>query len=258
MEVNDIKFRCSSLGYIMTEGRKGSSGLSETAKTHCIDVLVSAKYNRFTEIHSKYLDKGNDVEEDSITTISRITKQFFKKNTDSLSNEFIKGTPDIFQGENIMLAEVIRDAKSSWDVYTFQRSKYKELDSKYFWQGQGYCWLTGAKKFFIDYCLNNTPYHIVEGELRKESYRHPEGATPAWVEIQIIANHVYDKKTFEDYIQFRGCHPIDDNSRAVKAGFVEIPLHERHFCFEVQADTELQERIKTRVIECREFIKTLL
>ncbi len=242
----------------MTEPRSKNAGLSETAKTHCIDVLVSAKYNRFTEIHSKYLDKGNDVEEDSITTISRITKQFFKKNTETLENDFIKGTPDIFQGEEIRKAEIIRDAKSSWDVYTFMRSKHKGLDDKYFWQGQGYCWLTGAKKFYIDYCLNNTPYHIVEGELRKESYRHPEGATPAWVELQIIANHVYDKKTFEDYIQFRGCHPIDDYSRAVKAGFVEIPLKERHFNYEVEFYADIPHKIEKRVIECRQFIQSLI
>lgn len=242
----------------MVDPKSKNEVLSETTKTHLVDVFVSNKYNRFTEINGKALDKGNDVEEDSITVVSRITGTFFKKNEKSLSNEFIKGTPDLYLGESIEKASMIRDTKSSWDAYTFFRAKNKKLDPKYYWQGMGYMDLTGAKRCSIDYCLNNTPYHLIESELRKESYNHPENNTPEWIEIQIIANHVYDVKTFDEYIDMRGIVPSDSNSFAVIKGFVEIPLKERHFNFEFDRSKNEIERLHNRIIECRSYMNEYL
>ena len=208
---NTVLFRCSSLGYLTTEPKEKSKKgeLSETAKTHCIDVFVSQKYNRFTEISAKQCDKGNEVEEDSVTTISRITKKLWVKNEIELKNDFVRGTCDLHDGKPTLVSEdginwtivgatEIRDAKSSWDAYSFFRAKYKELKKQYYWQILGYMWLSGARKGSVDYCLNNTPYHLVERELKKESYNHLEGNTPAWIELQIIANHVYDIQTFNE------------------------------------------------------------
>lgn len=254
MDVSKIKFRCSSLGYLMTKPRSKSELISESTKTHLIDVYVSNKYNRFIEISGKQLDKGNEVEEDSITVISRITKTFFKKNEESLENEYIKGTPDLYIGNSILEAEVIRDAKSSWDVYTFNRTKHKSLFDNYKWQMVGYMALTGAKEAYVDYCLNNTPYHILNGELMKESYKHREGNTPNWIELQIIANHVYDKKTFNEYIALRGCTPIDEYSKAVYDGFVEIPLKERHHCFYLKHSTAAENELYSKIELCRDWM----
>jgi hypothetical protein len=242
----------------MTEPRNKKDILSETCKTHLVDVYVRNKYNRFTEIHGKQLEKGNSTENDSITTVSRITKQFLKKNEICLSNDFISGTPDMFVGEDITKATAIRDAKSSWDIFTFNRSKNKELDPKYYWQLHGYGWLTGATDLFVDFCLNNTPYHILNGELHKESYKHKDGNTPNWIELQIIANHVYDKKSFDEYIDARGCFPKDENDYAIYNGFVEVPLEERHHAFEFKKDDKAIEAAMNRIIECRLWMNKYL
>lgn len=254
-----VLFRCSSLGYLMVEPREKikQGELSETSKTHCIDVYVSQKYNRFTEFSAKQCDKGNDVEDDSITTVSRLTGKFFVKNTTELQNEFIRGTCDMFLGNSLINASEIRDAKSSWDAYTFFRAKHKELKKQYYWQVLGYMWLTGARKGSVDYCLNNTPYHIVEKELKYESYNHLDCNTPAWIELQIIANHVYDIQTFDEYIKIRGCYPSDENSKAVCAGFVPIPLEERHFNFEFEYNEDDVEALKKRILMARKYISTL-
>jgi hypothetical protein len=255
MNANDILFRCSSLGHLMTEPRSKSETLSEGTKTHLVDVFTREKYNRFEEINSKFLDKGNDVEEDSITVVSRITKIHHKKNEESLSNEFIRGTPDLFIGESITKAERIRDTKSSWSLFTFQRSISKPLDTKYYWQGQGYMALSGAKVCNIDYCLNNTPWHIVEGELRKEGYNHLNLDTPAWIEAQIIANHTYDAKTFHEYMDNRAIDGFkDENTQAIVKGFVEIPLLERHFSFEFERNDIDINRLYARIKDCRQWI----
>lgn len=258
IDVNEILFRCSSLGYLMTESRSKSEVLSETTKTHLTDVFVSAKYNRHREIHAKQLDKGNETEEDSITVLSRLTKKFFKKNTEHLSNEFIKGTPDLFEGESIQNATHIRDTKSSWDAYSFFRAKHKDLEKNYYWQGQGYMWLTGAKHCSIDYVLNNTPWGLIESELRKESYNHPENDTPSWIEAQIIANHVYDQKTFHDYLNFRGISESKEHVLSIILGFVEIPLKDRHFNFEFERNDSDLEMLKAKIMHSRIYIKNNL
>lgn len=255
MNPNEILFRCSSLGYLMTEPRKGSTELlSETTKTNLVDIYTSERYNRFTDISSKYLAKGNDVEEDSITLLSRLTRTYLKKNEDHLKNAYVKGTPDLFIGPEITRAERIRDTKSSWDIFTFNRSINKPLDDKYYWQGTGYMWLTGAQVCNIDFCLVNTPYHIIEGELRKESFKHDAGDTPTWIELQIIANHVYDRETFERYYRMRGIVPSDENSKYVVAGFVEVPMEERWHSFEFERNEADIIRLSSRIKHCREWI----
>lgn len=255
MNTNEIKFRCSSLAHLMVEPRNKSETISESTKTHVVDVWVSNKYNRFTEINGKQLDKGNEVEEDGITTISRMTKQFFKKNTEFIENDFIKGTPDLYLGESINKATVIRDAKCPYEIFSFNRSKNSDLKKIYYWQMHGYMALTGANVAYVDFCLINTPFHILERELYYESKKHTENDTPAWIELQIIANHVYDKKTFEEYIFKRGLYASDDNAKAVILGFIEVPLNERYFSFEVKRNDEDISRLYNRIIECRQWIK---
>jgi len=253
--INNILFRCSGLHHLMTEPRSKSEPLSEAVKTHAIDVYVANTYNRFTEINGKALSKGNETEEDSITIISRIKKTFYKKNTESLSNEFIKGTPDLYEGETIEKATHIIDAKSSWNAFTYFRAINKDLIKDYYWQGLGYMALTGATKCTIAYCLNNTPYHLVESELRKEAYKYQDGCAPTWVELQIIANHVYDLKTFEEYINMRGLIDKDEFATAIIRGFVEIPLEKRYFGFEFDRNDDDINRLYERIKTVREYIK---
>ena len=115
MDFSKILFRASGCGHLMTEPKskadKDAGSLSEGAKTHLIDVYVANKYGRQDEINSKYIEKGLMVEEDGITHYSRVKKRFFKKNIDHLSNEFIKGTPDLFDGDDIRHAEIITDER---------------------------------------------------------------------------------------------------------------------------------------------------
>lgn len=255
---NDLLFRCSSLGHLMkdpkTNKAKEAGELAEGVKTNLVDVYVAAKYDRHEEISSKFLEKGNETEENSIDTVSRMTKKFFKKNEETLQNEFIKGTPDLFIGESIDKATHIRDTKSSYSIYTFHRSISKELPDLYYWQMQGYMALSGAQIANVDFCLNNTPQHLIQAELRKEGYKHNEGDVPNWIALQIIANHVYDRKTFDAMSDFLGYLPIDDNSKAVYDGFIEVPLKERWFTFEVQRNDDDINALYKRIEQCRKWI----
>lgn len=202
MEANNILFRCSSLGLLMTESRSKTESISESTKTNLIDVFVSTKYSRKEEISNKFLSKGNDRESDSITLLSRNTKVFYKKNEEHLFNDYIKGTPDIYTGNDIYHADEIFDTKTSFSAHTFFRAKHKELEKNYYWQVLGYMWLTGATKGTIAYCLVNGTYQQISDEKRKLAYQMNEFGIDVHSDEylkkcrQIEINHIFDLEAF--------------------------------------------------------------
>jgi superfamily I DNA and/or RNA helicase len=125
-------FHCSSLGALMTDPRSGS-GLSETCKGELLKIWIQAKYGRSKPLENKYVEKGNMVEEDSITLYSRVHKKVYEKNTEYFENRFICGTPDIIDKPKV------RDIKSCWDIFTFYSNILKPLDKGYILQVNGYC-----------------------------------------------------------------------------------------------------------------------
>lgn len=237
MRFDNTLFRCSSLGYLMTEPRnaadKKAGNLSETAKTHLIDVFVSNKYGRNTDIQNKYIQKGLLVEEDSITLYSRLTKTFYKKNEEPLTNEFIRGTPDLYIGQSINEATHIIDIKSSFDIYTFFRNHNNDLSSQYWWQVQGYMDLTGAKTASVAYCLVDTPEVIINDEKRKLMWKMGCATSES-----------------EDFKQ--ACDELD---RLMT--YADIPLNERLIEFFVERDDEQLEIMRSRVKKAREYLNQL-
>jgi hypothetical protein len=197
MNANDIKFRCSSLGHVMSNA-KDKSDISETCKTHLIDVFISHKYGRNTDISNKYTAKGLLVEEDSLTLYSRFKQEFYLKNEALFENEFIKGTPDI------ILENTIIDIKSSYDIYTFFRTKFKSIHKLYYWQLQGYMYLTGKQNAKLAYCLTDTPDVLVTDEKRRLQWKMNviDDVDPvfqeACTEIEKLA--VYDDIPMEDRV----------------------------------------------------------
>ena len=256
MNFKETLFRCSSLGHIMVNPRSGT-GLSEGCKTHLIDVYVANKYNRRNEISTRYMEKGNLVEEDSITLISRHKKVFLKKNEEHLSNKWIKGTPDIYEGESIRNADKITDAKSSWDIYTFSRTIAKEeLNNIYYWQVQGYMDLTKAESAAVTYCLNNTPAHLIDSEKRKLQWQMgviDPTTDPLFAEgcKEIEKNFIYDIDTF---IKTNRGYDLHYSIEEWKDLGLDIPMHERIFEYNVDRNDSDIMKMHKRVEDCREWL----
>jgi hypothetical protein len=254
----EIKIRCSSIGYIMTEPKKKTESLSETCKNHLVDVFVSAHYHRREEISSKFLEKGNEREQDAITLFSRLNKSFFKKNDIRLENEFLTGEPDMFKGESIYKAEETIDTKTSWSANTFFRAKYKALDEGYKYQGRGYQALTGSKFHTVAYCLVNGLAQQIEDEKRRLAWKmgilDPSTNDEAFVKKcrQIERNHIFDLKEFE-----KENPGFDLHSDANKWEW-DIPMKERLFTFSFERDEKEIELIYEKVKLCRQWMKTNL
>lgn len=225
MDANKVLFRCSQLGTLMTNPRSKSETLSETTKNYLTEVYVNTRFGRKKEITNRYIEKGLKVEEDSITLYSRVKRVPFFKNEEHFLNEYIMGTPD-------HVGEFVLDIKSSWDIFTFTNTLSDELNKKYFWQLQGYMWLTGKKEARLAYCLVNTPDTMIEDAKRKL----------AW-QMGII-----DPSINPDYI--KACEEIDRLSI-----YDDIPMKERVNEIIVPFDPMAIEALQSKIIDCRNYMK---
>jgi hypothetical protein len=209
---------------------KDEMQLSDTCKTYLIQSYVLSKYGRIREVTTKQMVKGTLSEEDSINLFSHMEGIKYTKNSYRLSNEYISGTPDLHDGENIVECNEIIDIKSCWDIFTFLSNVENPDNQMYYWQLQGYMALTGAKIGTIAYCLVNTPDSIIEGEkyilLRKMDVVTEEDPEFKKELVKLIANRKFD----------------------------DIPMQDRLLTFSVDRNEEDIEKIYRKVVKCREFL----
>lgn len=138
----------------------------------------------YEQIQSKYLDKGNMVEEDNIDFAARVLGYgMADKNTVILSDEFMVGTCDS------VLHDAILEVKSPWNNKTFL-DNITGIDSDYELQIRGYMRLYRKQKAILFYGLQNTP----EGDWQMEvSYDHiPEQRR--WLAYQIERDETIEQQ----------------------------------------------------------------
>lgn len=217
----------------MTNDRSGKQ-MGETAKKKLLEIYVKEKYGRDKELINKYITKGLQVEEDSITLYSRNKKKFYLKNEDRLENEFLCGTPDLYEGESIKNASMIIDIKSSWDLFTFWMVLHKPMNTDYIYQLQTYMDLTGAKEAKLVYCLVSTPEPLIMDEINKLKWKM--GVSDP------VGNEVFQQAAA--YLE-----------TAMK--FDDIPMEKRFIEFTIQRNDQVIETIYERVKDCRKFLSEL-
>lgn len=233
MNFDNHKFRASSIGAIMTNDRSGKQ-MGETAKKRLLEIYIKEKYGREKELINKYITKGLAVEEDSITLYSRNKKKVYFKNEDRLENEFICGTPDLYDGPTINEATMIIDLKSSWDIFTFWMVLHKPMNTDYVYQLQSYMALTGANEAKLVYCLISTPEPLILDEMNKLKWKMG----------------VADPST--DEIYKKACDYLESSMR-----FEDIPIEDRFIEFTLKRNDEVIASIYDRVKDCRKFLNSL-
>ena len=220
-----MKIRCSSIGKIMTNPKTKGETLSQTTKTYLQELAVQEVYGIRKEFSSRYTDKGNEVEELSIALCNDVLNLgFIYKNEEHYSNEWVSGTPDVNTNE------ILLDVKSSWDATTFPFFDTELKNKDYFYQLQGYMWLTEKQESLLCYCLIDTPLQIVEDEIRREHWK---------------ASLIEESLDLRAFVQ-------------AKHTFGHIPKEKRVKTFIIQKDDVVIEAIKTRIEECREYYNELI
>lgn len=219
--MKQFKIRGSACGNIMNV-----RGLGKTGENYCKDWLKEQIYKRRKDIHSKYLSKGLITEDNSIDFVSeKLGIGFLMKNEEYFENDYMTGTPDVIvRSENLII-----DVKNSWDHTTFPLFEEEIPNDGYFYQAQIYMELVGVDNFKLIYCLSNTPQNLIEQEAKSYCWKNGYGAL--------------DKDIYEEFKRKMTYDDIDDK--------LKIKI------FDIKKDEAVIAKIKERVEECRNFIKTL-
>jgi len=176
--------RCSQLGKIMPDPKTKAEGvLSKGARTYLNSLAKEAVYGYREEISSKAIRKGIDCEQQSIDLYNSVFFESLKKHVGRLSNDCITGEPDLIKdGYGI-------DIKTSWSLATFPA--LPEDCSDYEWQARGYMCLFDRPRWYIAFCMIDTPEDLIGYEpldLHQVSNIDPH------LRVTVISYHRDDEK----------------------------------------------------------------
>ena len=172
-----LKFRCSSLADIMTEPKSKTEVLSVGAKTAIIQMAREFVYGYDSVVSTKYMTKGIECEDQSISLLNSVLFSDYKKNTERKTNDWITGEADL------VCEDCIRDIKTSWSLDTFPVLEEMCENKTYWWQMQAYMWLWDKPKAEVCYCLIDTPEELIGYEnraLHQVSHIAPELRVTRW------------------------------------------------------------------------------
>ena len=219
MKLPEFKIRASACSKIM-----GKKGLGLTGETYCKNWVKGKLFNRQVEIKSKYLEKGNIMQDNSLDEVAkRLGLGILLKNEKHYSNKWMIGTPDAIVGDCVI------DVKNSWSWETFPLVENEVPNTDYYWQLQTYMALTKKKRSKLIYTLLDTPAHLIQNEAYWYSKKNGYGEL--------------SDEMLEEFTK--------------KMTYKDVPEEYKYKSFDIERnDTDIK-LIKERVIECREYIKTL-
>jgi hypothetical protein len=230
-EINFDKylFRCSSLGKIIIEEkvnldgsiRKGSGTITDGIQTYLKELYYQHVKGYRKDFATKYTEKGNFCEEDSITMLQ---KTIFKgkllvKNKERKQNKFIIGLHDV------QVLKIIVDNKNCFDWITFDAAYLSKL---YEWQLRGYMWLNNCDEAILFYSLLNMPEQMLQDEERKLFYSQKK-----WI-------------SFESPDYLAECDKLRE-----MFNFEKYPIEQRFKVFRIERNLAKEELIKSSILKCR-------
>jgi len=234
------------------EKKNAKNDLSETTKNYLKEIHLENLFRRSNELRNKYCDKGIQVEEKSFTLFSQVSGKPFYKNKKRYNNDFITGEPD-------NVNSVVRDIKSSWDFSTFPFYADSIPNSMYEWQLLGYLDLTGLHGAELVYCLVDTPFKIIDDEIRRLDWKENILTVDGEVKIgsqqlvvELVSSKIYTSKGLEEYCQQSPIINIEwfENFR-------EVPEILRVKIFSIYADAEKIKTLYAQIKKCREYMNDL-
>ena len=220
--MKQFKCRASQIGKLLTNDRSGKS-MGETAKSYIKEWLISEFTGKEKDIKSKYLSRGNAMEESAIERVANYYGCELEKNEINLENEFFTGTYDAKNLERVI------DTKVPFDAFTFPFFVEKP-DTDYYAQLQIYMELTGLKKASLCYCLENGSDEQIE--------------RLSW---QIAKDLNKDEPDIEDW-----------EEAEKQLSYDHLPKEVRIKVFEFEYDEIFILNAKQRVSDARKYIETEL
>lgn len=199
IDFSKYKFRCSMLPILMTKSKKEGE-LSKTVQTVLNEIYLQETYGIKKIIVSKYMEKGINKENESISLYRKFTQEFYEKNEERFENEYLTGIPDIITKNDV------KDIKTCWDIFTFFAKDQIEAEKDYYWQLFGYMWLLNKKSSLLIYSLLSNEEYEIYSELKKIIYMKNWSDTAdtqliEQTEAQLRVNNNYDNLSIEERLK---------------------------------------------------------
>ncbi len=196
---NEITFRASGIGALMTDGRgsvltdnmskeledfkdklrlggkltdpqkkkfddymsrqNAPFEMSDTAKSFVRENWLFNEKGFYKPLKTKFTDKGIFNEEEGLSLLSRVHGNFYKKNVTRITRGNKTGECDVKHKEGSK--KIIIDTKNSWDAMTFMNAKPEKI---YTGQGDQYLDLYDSDEFWLVYTLTDCPEHLLKKE----------------------------------------------------------------------------------------------
>ncbi len=220
--MKQFKCRASKGGTLLTNDRSGKA-MGETAKSYVKEWLISEITGKEKEIKSKYLSRGNAMEDPAISRVAKHYGVELQKNEIQLENDYFTGTYDAKTIDRVI------DTKVPFDCFTFPFFVVK-FDMDYYAQLQIYMNLTGLKKASLCYCLENGS----EEQIEKLSW-------------QIAKDLGKDEPDMTEW-----------DLAEKELSYDHLPDNLRIKVFEFEYDEAFIEQAKARVLEARNYIENEL
>lgn len=154
-------FRCSSLSKLMTEPKKKSEVLSESAKSSIRAMVKEDRFGFRSFTGNKFTQKGNSLEDQAIDLSGKMRFRKYQKHVGRVENGLITGECDVLDQDR----KLIIDTKCTWDIGTHPFFKDEALEkvkkAGYDWQMQGYMDLYNCEKAFVDFWLFPCPAELL-------------------------------------------------------------------------------------------------
>lgn len=218
-------FRCSQLPILMKKSKK-TGELSETTKSLLDEIYIEKVFLRKKIIVSKYLEKGNKKENESISLYRKLTQVFCKKNDEVYQNNYLIGTPDL------ILDYTVIDIKTCWDIFTFFKKDEKSAHDDYYWQLYAYAWLCDKSSMQLAYCLVDNDEFTIFDEFKKIKYGlglDDESPELSEIEAQLVTNNQY----------------------------TDLKINQKIKIYNFEFDKKLKEQVVKQLKLCREYLNNL-
>ena len=231
---------------LLTEPREKSKSISATTITMLENWVKENYFNRPPILKTDALSKGIESENEAIGLVNSFYGTKYRKSEENLENKWLTGHCDINGGNHI------RDIKCSQSFTSFPIFD-EEPEKAYIAQLNGYMWLTGARKAYVDKVLINSPDWMISkklyylyNDLKSKYGDYPDFFQEEYEResYKIFKDHVFDQEV-EVLSEGGGLRLKDEDV---------LTLRQRIKTFELDYDEKMIAKIPEKVELCRSWL----
>lgn len=227
--------------------------LTDTAKTICTNIVFYERFNREFRLNNKYFEKGLEVEKASRDLVSEVIGTNLVADDERKENEWVTGKRDIKHDELIV------DIKSTYDFVSFNKHLIDTNDEFYFRQLDSYMDLWGIKQSLLAYVLVDSPFKVIDDEIRRISYKENLITIDGDIReesigrvVEIVKNHLFSRQALVDF-----CHQSVNVMIEWFTDFKEVPKSDRLHLVPHSFSKERIEQRNECLALCREHMNTV-